>query len=71
MTPYLVTKSSSDGSIEKGELIWISDNGHLNGRGGWLDEDEWNHPGTNDFEVKEASEYYIDKWAGVEGIRKK
>lgn len=39
---YTVIKSSTDGTIETGNIIWISENGDLNiaGRKGFLIHDE-------------------------------
>ena len=50
---YTVIKSSTDKTIEVGDIIWLSANGDLNSiKGqGWLSEEEWNIDGTNDFEV--------------------
>ena len=58
---YTVTKSSSDGTFEVGDIIWLSDNGDLNSAmgGGWLSEEEWNVDGTNDFEVEECTTHHL------------
>ena len=69
---YTVTKSSTDKTIEIGDIIWLSANGDLNsvkGRG-WLSEEEWNIDGTNDFEVEECTTHYLDITNGSESIRK-
>lgn len=70
---YLVTKSSTDNNIKEGDLIWLSENGDLNSviGCGWLSEDEWNIPGTNDFECEVSTTYYLDVERGRESVRKK
>lgn len=53
---YEVIKGNTDGSIEKGDLIWLSSNYDLcsvKGQG-WLSEEEWHLPTVNDFKVKKA-----------------
>ena len=69
---YTVTKSSSDGTFEIGDIIWLSDNGDLNNAmgGGWLSEQEWNINGINDFEVEECTTHYLNVINGSESIRK-
>lgn len=69
---YKVTKSSSNGEIKFGDLVWISENGDLNtvmGRG-WLLESEWNIEGTNDFEYEICKTHYLDVTKGRECARK-
>ena len=69
---YTVIKSSTDKTIEVGDIIWLSANGDLNsvkGRG-WLSEEEWNIDGTNDFEVEECTTHYLDITNGTESVRK-
>ena len=63
---YTVTKSSTDKTIEIGDIIWLSDNGDLNSiKGqGWLSEVEWDIDGTNDFEVEECTTHYLDNLKG-------
>ena len=58
---YTVIKSSTDKTIEVGDIIWISANGDLNSiKGqGWLSEEEWNVDGTNDFEVEECRTHHL------------
>lgn len=53
---------SSDKTIRKGDFIWLSENDDLNcvQGSGWLTKDEWDQPGTNDFECEESAEYYLD-----------
>ena len=70
--PYKVTKSNSD-TLMVGDIIWVSENGHLNiqSAAGWLMEDEWKSSNTVDFEVEEANDFYILKEQWFEGLRKK
>lgn len=69
---YTVTKSSSDGYIKIGDMIWLSENGDLNScQGmGFLTEDEWNNLKRNDFEVEECKTHYLDVINGHEQVRK-
>ena len=59
---YIVTKSSTDKTYKKGDLIWLSENGDLNNAmaGGWLPKEEWNAKGTNDFEYELSNTYYLE-----------
>lgn len=69
---YVVTKASTDGTFEVGDIIWLSNNGDLNsvmGKG-WLSQEEWNVPNINDFEVIECKTHYLDVIRGVETVRK-
>ena len=70
---YVVTKGSTDGYVEEGDLVWLSQNRDLNSVRckGLLEELEWDQPNTNDFEVEESEEYYLDIYKGVESVRKK
>ena len=58
---YTVTKSSSDGTFQAGDIIWLSDNGDLNDAKakGWLSKEEWDVGGTNDFEVEECKTHRL------------
>ena len=70
---YKVTKASSDGTFNIGEVIWLSNNEDLNscqGRG-CLSKSEWDNPRTNDFEVEECTEYYLDVTDWCEEVRRK
>lgn len=69
MIPYEVVKGSTDHTLEVGDIIYLSEDRSLNGGGGWLNEDEWNNEGTNDFEVVETKRYVVDHWNGKEGLR--
>ena len=69
---YTVIKSSTDKTIEVGDIIWLSANGDLNsikGRG-WLSEEEWNIDGTNDYEGEKCATDYLGITNGSESIRK-
>ena len=64
MTPYRVTKGSTDGTLTTGDIIWLSNNGDLNVAdskfSGWLDHDDWvSDPETNDFLVDNANDYAV------------
>lgn len=69
---YTVTKSSTDKTLEVGDIIWLSENEDLNSCkcSGWLSKSEWNNPGTNDFEVTECTDYYLDVTSDHEKVRK-
>ncbi|MCM1235674.1 MAG: hypothetical protein NC489_36730 [Ruminococcus flavefaciens] len=69
---YVVTKSSTDGSFEVGDMVWLSENGDLNSvRGqGWISKDEWDVPGINDFGVEECNTHYLDVTRRSECVRK-
>ena len=43
---YTVTKTSSDETLQIGDIIWLS-------------EEEWNIEGTNDFEVEECTTHHL------------
>lgn len=70
---YTVTKSSTDGTIETGNIIQISENGDLNiaGRKGFLIHDEWDNPDTKDFKVKLCEDYYLEVANWHEIVRKR
>ena len=70
---YKVTKGSSDHTYRKGDIIWLSNNDALNScqGAGWLSKDEWDTAGTNDFEVEECKDYYLDVSGGHEAVRRK
>lgn len=69
---YTVVKPSTDGSIQIGDIIWLSNNGDLNSTRdkGWLSKEEWNVDGTNDFEVEVCKTHYLDVFNGMECVRK-
>ena len=73
LVAYDVTVSSTDGTINKGDIIWFSENRMLNsGReNGFLTEAEWNQPETNDFEMVESTEYCVVRTPYSEGLQKK
>ena len=59
---YRVTKSNSDGSIKKNDMIYLSENRNIiNVTQGklWLSEDEWDVPGMNDFEAELDNNYMV------------
>ena len=69
---YTVTKSSSDETLQVGDIIWLSENGDLNDARakGWLTKDEWDVAGTNDFEVEECKTHHLVVMYGSEMIVK-
>ena len=69
---YTVTKSSSDKTLQVGDIIWLSENGDLNDARakGWLTKDEWDVAGTNDFEVEECKTHHLVVMYGSEMIVK-
>lgn len=73
LTLYTVIKSSSDGTIAKGNMIWLSKNGDLNSvRGpGTLSEEEWTQVKRSDFEYERCMTHYVVAEDGHEGVRKK
>jgi len=72
LTLYTVIKSSTDHSIQEGDLIWLSKNGDLNSVNGqgWLSKEEWDLPGTNDFKCEISKTYYLDVINGSEIVRR-
>lgn len=76
MRLYEVTKGSSDGTFQVGDLIWMSDNGDINNvrACGWLSKEDWNQAGTNDFECKlvdNTSAFSLVRMGGNECVIKK
>lgn len=69
---YTVIKSSTDGTIKVGDIVWLSENDDLNIAQCkmWVTKDEWNNPKTKDFEVEPCDEYYLDVVYGHEIVRK-
>ena len=69
---YTVTKPSTDGTFQMGDIIWLSENGDLNNAkaGGWLSKDEWDADGTNDFAVEECKTHRLLIVSGEEMIVK-
>ena len=67
---YRITKGSTDGTFQPGEIIWKSLNGDINSVqwNGWItpsDVDQ-NKLNTLDFEVEEATNYEVIKIGGYE-----
>ena len=69
---YTVTKSSTDGTFQMGDIIWLSENGDMNNAkaGGWLSKDEWDVAGTNDFEAEECKTHRLLVISGEEMVVK-
>ena len=59
---YTVTKPNSDHSIKVGDIIWLSQNGDLNNATakGWLQSNEWDIKGCNDFETTECTTHRLE-----------
>ena len=57
---YTVTKTSSDETLQIGDIIWLSENKDLNNANkGFLSKHEWEVAGTNDFEVEECRTHHL------------
>ena len=57
---YTVTKTSSDETLQIGDIIWLSENKDLNNANkGFLSKYEWEVAGTNDFEVEECRTHHL------------
>ena len=57
---YTVTKTSSDETLQIGDIIWLSENEDLNNANkGFLSKHEWEVAGTNDFEVEECRTHHL------------
>lgn len=72
LTPYIVTKSSTDGAFQCGDIIWKSENGDINnlqGRG-WITPDECG-PETLDFAFEKTEEYEVVHVSGHEFLCRK
>lgn len=72
---YEAVTGSADGTIEVGQIMWVSPNDQSlclpdSSGGGALNKEEWLSAGTCDFEVKEVTEYYVDIQRGSECLRK-
>ena len=69
---YTVIKSSSDETLQVGDIIWLSENGDLNDarEKGWLSKDEWDVVGTNDFEVEKCRTHHLVVLDGQEMVLK-
>lgn len=72
LVAYKATKSSTDGTVIKGDSLWLSENGMLNvctkNGGGFLNKEEWDNKGTNDFEVEEDRRFIIVVSRGSESM---
>jgi hypothetical protein len=65
----IVTKSSTDGEIRKGDKVWYSLNGDLNivQDGGWIDSNDLTSE-TTDFEYKESEKQEVLIYGRTEQI---
>ena len=68
---YTVTKTSSDETLQIGDIIWLSENKDLNNANkGFLSKHEWEVAGTNDFEVEECRTHHLLVLDGYETVVK-
>ena len=68
---YTVTKTSSDETLQIGDIIWLSENEDLNNANkGFLSKYEWEVAGTNDFEVEECRTHHLLVLDGYEMLVK-
>ena len=68
---YTVTKTSSDETLQIGDIIWLSENEDLNNANkGFLSKYEWEVTGTNDFGVEECKTYHLLVINGCEMVVK-
>lgn len=60
LTPYRITKKSSDGTFLPDDIIWVSDGGEVNSvhGGGFIYPDEGDSA-TWDFEAEEAKDWEV------------
>ena len=68
---YTVTKTSSDETLQIGDIIWLSENEDLNNANeGFLSKHECEVAGTNDFEVEECRTHHLLVLDGCEMVVK-
>ena len=68
---YTVTKTSSDETLQIGDIIWLSENKDLNNANkGFLSKYEWEVAGRNDFEVEECRTHHLLVLDGYETVVK-
>ena len=68
---YTVTKTSSDETLQIGDIIWLSENKDLNNANkGFLSKYEWEVASTNDFGVEECKTYHLLVINGCEMVVK-
>lgn len=70
---YTVTKGNTDGSIEKGDIVWISQNGDLNsfyGKGFFTREEWLNDAKMNNFCVEDCTTHILKVSCGHELVEK-
>lgn len=67
MTPYRITKESSDHTFSVDDVIWISENGDINSihGSGWITPSEYQKESL-DFECVEAPDYEVLKYGNSE-----
>ena len=63
LTPYRITKPSTDRTFCLGDIIWVSPNGHINSiqSKGWIDptDSDFDNEKTLDFDAEEAMDYEV------------
>ena len=68
---YTGNKTSSDETLQIGDIIWLSENKDLNNANkGFLSKHEWEVAGTNDFEVEECRTHHLLVLDGYETVVK-
>lgn len=62
LTIYEVTRANSDGSVQVGDLVWLTADGELHNAtaGGWMSEDDWLQDSIVDFECILSDCYYLE-----------
>lgn len=72
LTPYRITKGSSDHTFSIDDVIWISENGDINSvqGGGWITPSECQKESL-DFECVEAPDYEVFKINNIEIYQQK
>ena len=72
LTPYRVTKPSTDTTFSKDDIIWLSSNGDINSLSvvGWINPSECDSE-TLDFEVEKEKDFEVLAIKGHEICRRK
>ena len=73
LVPYVVTKGNTDGSIAKGDIVWLGRDKSITiagDNGGWIPKEEQIDP-IMDFEAEESTEYILHVRRGSEILVKK
>ena len=59
LVAYRVIKGSTDETLRKDDIIWLSNDGTIISAIGFLSKEEWNQETTRDFEVEPCNEYSV------------